>query len=84
MIKLVLDTNVFRLGIFWAGAPAKILDAWQQHKIKIIVSPKILDEYVRVGEILSRKYSGVDVAPLIDLVMIYGDLFSPVKLKEPV
>lgn len=84
MIKLVLDTNVFMSGIFWSGPPAKILDAWQERKIKIITSPSILDEYVRVGEILAKKYTGVDIAPFIDLVTIYGELFSPLKLKEPV
>ena len=32
MIKFVLDTNVFISGIFWSGAPAKILDSWQENK----------------------------------------------------
>lgn len=84
MIKLVLDTNVFMSGIFWAGHPARILDAWSDGKIKLIVSPDILNEYVRVGNILSKKYPGVDISPFIDLVTIYGEFVSPVTLKEPV
>lgn len=84
MIRLVLDTNVFMSGIFWSGAPEKILDAWHANKVKLIVSPDILDEYVKVADRLSKKYPGVDVSPFIDLVTVYGELVSPVKLKEPV
>ena len=84
MIKLVLDTNVFMSGIFWAGHPARILDAWSDEKIKLIVSPEILNEYVRVGNILSKKYPGVDISPFIDLTTIYGEFVSPAILKGPV
>ncbi len=49
MRKIVLDTNVLMSGIFWSGPPAKILDAWQERKIDIILSPEILDEYIRIG-----------------------------------
>ena len=84
MIRLVLDTNVFMSGIFWSGAPEKILDAWHASKVKLIVSPEILNEYMNVANRLSKKYAGVDVAPLIELVTIYSELVSPEKLQEPV
>lgn len=84
MIRIVLDTNVFMSGIFWAGNPGKILDAWGNQKIKLIFSKEILDEYIRVGKILSKKYSGVDISPFIDLLTIYGELHQPVKLKSAV
>ena len=84
MIRIVLDTNVFMSGIFWSGNPGKILDAWSNSKIKLIFSKEILDEYIRVGAILSKKYPGVDIAPFIDLLTIYGELHQPIKLKEPV
>jgi putative PIN family toxin of toxin-antitoxin system len=54
MIRIVLDTNVLMSGIFWSGFPAKILEAWQEKKLKMIISPEILDEYIRVGKILSE------------------------------
>lgn len=84
MIQLVLDTNVFMSGIFWSGHPEQILNSWSDGKIKLIVSPEILNEYVRVGNILSKKYPSIDVSPFIDLVTIYGKFVSPVILKEPV
>ena len=51
MIRAIIDTNVLMSGIFWSGSPAKILDAWQQKKLKMVISPDILDEYTRVGHI---------------------------------
>ena len=33
MMRIVLDTNVFMSGIFWAGPPEKILNAWQAQHI---------------------------------------------------
>jgi putative PIN family toxin of toxin-antitoxin system len=61
MIRVIIDTNVLMSGVFWSGAPAKILDAWQQKKIKMVISPDVLDEYIRVGHILANKYPGVDI-----------------------
>ncbi|HLB56521.1 MAG TPA: putative toxin-antitoxin system toxin component, PIN family [Coxiellaceae bacterium] len=84
MIRIVLDTNVFMSGIFWSGNPGKILDAWGNNKIKIVFSYEILDEYIRVGQILSKKYPGIDISPFIDLLTIHGELHQPIKLKDPV
>ena len=84
MRKIVLDTNVFMSGIFWSGHPAKILDAWQERKLDIVLSLEILDEYIRIGKALSKKYPGVDVNPFIDMVALHGKLFSPVELLKPV
>jgi putative PIN family toxin of toxin-antitoxin system len=83
VIKIVLDTNVFVSGIFWSGPPHQILEAWQQRKIKLIVSEDILDEYIRVGNILEKKYH-VSISPFIDLVIRHGDFFKPITLKSPV
>ena len=84
MIRIVLDTNVFMSGIFWSGNPGKILDAWSDKKIKLIFSREILDEYIRVGEILSKKYPRVDISPFVDLLTIYGELHQPAQLKKPI
>ena len=83
MIRLLLDTNVFVSGIFWSGAPAKILAAWHKKALKVICSLEILDEYRRVGDVLSKKYA-LDISPFIHRMVKESELFSPVKLKEPV
>lgn len=49
-MKIVLDTNIFISGIFFSGPPSKILHAWRDSKIQIILSKEILEEYQRVAE----------------------------------
>ena len=84
MSAVILDTNVFVSGIFWSGPPYTILDAWRKHKIKLIYSIEILEEYVRVSELLVKKYKTIDLTAFIDLVLIHGEMHSPIILQEPV
>jgi putative PIN family toxin of toxin-antitoxin system len=75
-MKIVLDTNVFISGIFFNGPPSKILKAWRDSKIQIILSAEILLEYQRVAEELSSKFPLVDIEGIIELLMIHGELFE--------
>jgi len=84
MIKIVLDTNVLMSAIFWAGTPSKILDAWQERRLKLVISPNILEEYIRVGEILEKKYSSMNLQSLIDRIAIESELFSPSLLPSSI
>lgn len=47
-MKLVLDTNVLVSGIFWAGPPGAINDAWVNGRHALLITPDILFEYIRV------------------------------------
>lgn len=73
-MKIVLDTNVFISGIFFSGPPSQILKAWKDQKIQIVLSKEILNEYQRVAEELSKKFSSVDIEPIIELLTIYGEI----------
>jgi len=84
MIRIVLDTNVLMSGIFWSGPPSRILHAWHKNKLKFVISPEILEEYKRVGDILSKKYPSIDVNPIIDLITIGSELCAANKLDIPV
>jgi putative PIN family toxin of toxin-antitoxin system len=59
MIRVVVDTNVLMSGVFWSGTPAQILSAWYEKKLRLVISPEILNEYVRVGQILAKKFPGL-------------------------
>jgi putative PIN family toxin of toxin-antitoxin system len=83
-VKIVLDTNVFVLGIFFSGPPYLILAAWQDGKIQLIVSPEILDEYQRVGEILAEDHPGIDIRPFLAYVVRNAEIYSAPALPEPV
>lgn len=84
MIRIVLDTNVLMSGIFWSGSPSRILSAWYEKKVKLVISPEILDEYIRVGAILSKKYPSINTIPIIDLITIDSELCMATELEEPV
>ncbi len=75
-MKIVLDTNVFISGIFFSGPPSIILQAWRDSKIQIILSEEILEEYQYVAEELSSKFPAVDIARIIKLLTIYGEVFE--------
>ncbi len=83
-MRAVLDTNVFISGIFFSGPPYKVLRAWQDKKIRLVASPPILEEYQRVAETLSAHYPGVEIQPIIDLLIAHADLVVPERLKGPV
>lgn len=71
-MRIILDTNVFISGIFFSGPPSQILKAWGNQSLQIVLSKQILDEYKRVATELSSKYPQIDIAPIIEMVTIYG------------
>ena len=83
-MKIVLDTNVFISGIFFSGPPYRILEAWRDGQVRLVISPDILAEYSRVGKILAEEYPLIDVHPMIDLVTVEAELYNAQGLLEPV
>lgn len=83
-MDVILDTNVFISGIFWSGSPYKILKAWQNKKLTLIVSEDIIDEYDRVSKALSTQYPNIDLSPFIELLTINSKMYVPLKLNEQV
>jgi len=84
MIRVIVDTNVFVSGIFWSGPPNKILKSWQVKKIQLIISPDIFQEYNRVAQLLSRKYSSLELSSIMNLCATYSEWHQPLPLEEPV
>ena len=83
-MRVILDTNIFISGIFFGGLPLKILQSWRNQKITIVISPEILAEYIRVGEILNKKYPTIDLTPFISLVAVNTEICNPRPLKVQV
>ena len=62
--------------------------AWRDGRIELVVSPEILDEYERVGEILADQFPEVDLGPFIDLVatqalMVVSDPLAEQVCEDP-
>jgi putative PIN family toxin of toxin-antitoxin system len=83
-MRVVLDTNVFVSGVFFSGPPYDILNAWRDGRVEIVVSPEILQEYVRVGEELAHRFPGIDLRPTLELLAVNARMVQPPPLPEPV
>jgi putative PIN family toxin of toxin-antitoxin system len=83
-MKVVLDTNVFISGLFFSGPPYRILQAWRDDRVQLVVCPEILAEYRQVAVRLSRKYKGVELQPLIDLVTVRSQIVRTLPLPKQV
>ena len=80
-MKVIMDTNVFVSGVFFSGPPYRILEAWRDDKIQLVVSPEILQEYRRVGEILAEEHPVISLSPWIELVVQRASIFSAPPLQ---
>jgi putative PIN family toxin of toxin-antitoxin system len=83
-MKVILDTNVFASGVFFAGPPYAILDAWRHGRITLVVSPEIIEEYRRVTHALAAEYPAVDPVPPLELVTICGQMVETPPLPHQV
>ncbi|OGO32362.1 MAG: putative toxin-antitoxin system toxin component, PIN family, partial [Chloroflexi bacterium RBG_16_54_11] len=85
-MRIVLDTNVLISGIFFTGQPYRILRAWQDGKIGLVVSSDIFFEYIRVVDLLAEQYPNINITLVLDLVMRDADVFMakplPVSVSE--
>lgn len=83
-MRVVLDTNVFVSAVFFGGPPGKVLAAWRDGVIEVVVSREIVQEYVKVGERLSERFPGVDLGPALDLVAAVAELVAAPPLPSAV
>jgi uncharacterized protein len=83
-VRVVIDTNVLVSGVFFGGVPGRLLEAWRDGKLTLVVSPAILDEYHRVGVELAQRHEGVSLEPFLALLAVRGQVVDADSLPEPV
>ncbi|MFI5304971.1 MAG: putative toxin-antitoxin system toxin component, PIN family [Nitrospiria bacterium] len=83
-MKVILDTNVFISGVFFAGPPYQILKAWQDGKIKLLLSPEIFEECERVGKALSGQFPSINLNSILSFVTIKAEIILAQELPERV
>ncbi len=83
-MKVVVDTNVVISGVFFGGNPGRVLEAWRDGDVDLVVSPEVLQEYRRVGERLEEKFPGVSLAPFLALVVANATIVESDPLPSPV
>lgn len=84
MLKAVIDTNVFVSGLFFSGPPYRILKAWDDGQFVMAVSEAILHEYKRVIETLSGKLGDIDLAPILERIVIEAEMVTDYTFEQPI
>ena len=78
-MKIVIDTNVLISGVFFGGAPRRVLDAVIDSKVSAFASPEIVEEYQEiVEEMISRKQGRMN-RNLLDPLLQRVTIILPVK-----
>ena len=83
-MRVVLDTNVFVSGVFFSGPPARILEAWRDGRVVLVVSAEILIEYRRVGQKLAEKERLLDLELWLALLVAEAEVVRAPALSESV
>lgn len=83
-MRIVLDTNVFVSAVFFGGVPGRILEAWRDGRLQLVLSVDILNEYQRVGQVLGAQYSGVDLQPFLGLLTVEAEIIEAPGLPTSV
>ena len=81
-MRIVLDTNVFFSGVFFTGPPYKILQAWRDGQVQLLLSPAIMDEYRAVLTELSSQFPNIEIEPLLHFLAIHSEIVLPPSLPQ--
>jgi uncharacterized protein len=84
-LRVVLDTNVLVSGAAYPSSiPGRILGAWHQGALDVILSQYILDELARVLPRLNHrlKWKAADFADYVDILSLQADLVEPQPLND--
>ena len=89
-LRVVLDTNVLVSGLAYpASVPGRIVSAWRQGGLEVVLSHYILDELVRVLPQLPRiSMTPGEIRDLADSFMFLADVVEPegepvANLRDP-
>ncbi|MFT4197339.1 MAG: putative toxin-antitoxin system toxin component, PIN family [Pseudoxanthomonas sp.] len=89
-LRVVLDTNVLVSGLAYpASVPGRIVTAWRQGGVEVVLSHYILNELARVLPRLSRVTLGAaEIRDLVDSLIFLADVVEPAgagdeQLRDP-
>ena len=84
-LLVVLDTNVLVSGLAYpSSVPGRIVAAWRQGSIEVVLSRFILEELVRVLPRLPRvQMSASEIRQLADSFLFMAEIVEPLEETEP-
>lgn len=83
-MRVVLDTNVLVSGIFFAGVPGRLLEAWADDKYELVLSPSIFDEYLQTCARLAVSRPGLEYDALLATIVGHSTLVPDTEWEEAI
>jgi putative PIN family toxin of toxin-antitoxin system len=84
-VKVVLDTNVVISGVFFGGVPGRVLEAWRDGRINLVLSASILAEYREAAAEFEAKHGGSDFESFAALLVVNSEIVeAPDHLSQRV
>lgn len=77
-LRAISDTNVLLSGIFFGGVPGRLLTAWRDERLALVLSPAILTEYYEAGAALAARYPAL-AAPLDSILTLLAQTATIVE-----
>jgi putative PIN family toxin of toxin-antitoxin system len=84
-VNVILDTNVLLSGFYFGGVPGRILQAWSEGHVVLVLSPPILSEYREAGLQLETKYGPTHFDSFVSLLLVHAEMVdAPANLLTQV
>jgi putative PIN family toxin of toxin-antitoxin system len=83
-VKVVLDTNVLISGIFFGGLPRALLEAWVAGRFELVISPSIIDEYVRTCDRLGASHPNLQYQSILATIIGHATLLPDTPASEAI
>ena len=83
-MRAVLDTNVLISGIFFGGPPRAILDAWAAGRFELMMSPEMVDEYIRTCDRLGSSHRDLEYQSILASIIGHSSLVPDTSVTEPI
>jgi len=80
VIRAVLDTNVIVSALIYKAVAFPVVVAWQQHRFQLLVSTRLLEEYIRVFHYPKFHLTQREIANLVYQELV--PFITPVKVAR--
>lgn len=84
MLRIIIDTNIFISGVFFGGNAGRILEAWAEGKIQLVLSPQIYREYERVLDVLKKRYPDRKFQSYLSQIASYAEFVDAPELEQTI
>ena len=71
-------------GIFFGGIPGEVLDAWAEDRFELVMTPSILDEYLRTCDRLGASHPTLEYREVLAAIVGHATLVADSEPDEAI